>query len=399
MKKFLFISLLIVLVAGVSLVGCAKQAPAPAPTPTPTPTPTAPIKIGAIMSLTGEDAIVGTGVKTALQYALDQSGGQIAGRKIQLIIEDDATDPTTGIDKAKKLVTFDKIDVLLGPLHGAVGGGVASYMSTIKIPEILFMEKSIGVLQTGSNNIFLPFGTMEGNGYFAGLYAHDKLGYKTATALYEDFVAGQEFTGGEIKAFEKAGGTVIQKQPIAPGAMDFSPNLAAIKQADCVLFWFTPMVCQRFVSQYYAAGLKMPLILGLHTVLFPPLLAEIGDKSVGIVGAGTYTSTLDTPINKSYVEGMISKYKTVPTAEVITAEVAWDMYLAAVKATNGDTSSAKIIDALHKIKVDTPAGTYSFTPEGLGIGDLYIMHVVKLPDRYDWVVIDKYSQIPLDIPK
>jgi branched-chain amino acid transport system substrate-binding protein len=260
------------------------------------------------------------------------------------------------------------------------------------------MQKSIKVLQGGGGNEFLPFGTLEGTGYSLGLYAYDKLGYKTATVAVEDFVSGLEFVGGAIKAFQKKGGTIIQTQPVKSDTMDFSPYLTAMKQADAVFFWFTPVLAQRFVTQYYAAGLKMPLVIPNATVLFPKSLAEIGEKSIGIVGSSPYTTLIDTPNNKSYVETYSKKYGAPPMAEGVSADVAMTMYLEALKATGGDSSSAKINEALLKVKVETPAGTYSFNPNGLGTGDLYILKVVKLPDRLDWAVVDKYSQIPMDVP-
>ena len=58
-------------------------------------------------------------------------------------MEDDATNPVTGVDKAKKLVQSNKIDVLLGPIHGAVGLAVASYISKVGIPQILWMPKKL----------------------------------------------------------------------------------------------------------------------------------------------------------------------------------------------------------------------------------------------------------------
>ena len=138
----------------------------------------------------------------------------------------------------------------------------------------------------------------------------------------EDFVSGQEFVGGAIDAFQSKGGKVIQTQPIKPGTLDFSPNIAAMKQADAVFFWFTPVLAQRFVSQYYAAGKTMPLVIPNCTVLFPRSLAEIGEKAIGIVGSGPYTSLIDTPLNKTYVENFMKKYNSVPTAEGVSADIA-----------------------------------------------------------------------------
>ena len=401
MKKFFLCLLLIGVVIGLIFSGCAKPAPTLTPTPTPTSTPTpagAPIKIGALLHLTGVNALLGPPIKNGLEYRLDQVGWQVAGRKIELIAEDDATDPVVGVDKAKKLVLSDKVDVVVGPVQSAVAMAVANYMSKASIPNICLMPKPIDILKLGGNNIFSPLGTNEGTGYRAGLYAADKLGYKTCTTAFADYVSGYEFAGSAVEAFKKEGGTCIQEQPIKMGTNDYSPNIAAMKQADCVLFWFVPADAQRFATQYYTAGLKMPLVIANATVLFPQALTEIGDKAVGMVGCMFYSSLIDTPMNKSYVDGFIKKYKVL-VLESLGADVALTMYLEAVKATGGDTSPAKINDALRKVKVETPAGTYSFTPEGLGIGDLYIAQVAKVGDGYNWKILDKYSQIVLDKPK
>jgi len=405
MKRLLLVSLMTIVVVALILGGCAKPAltptPTATPTPTPTPTPTGPpIRIGALLHFTGENALLGPPTKASLEYGLDQIGWQVAGRKIELITEDDATNATTGVDKAKKLVNFDKVDVILGPIHGGPAMSVANYISTTGIPQIIVAPKSIGVLKLGSKNVYLPFGTTEGIGYYAGLYAYDKLGYRTATAAIEDFASGHEYVGGTIAAFEKRGGTIIQKQPIKPGTVDFSPNLAAMKQADCVFYWFTPVLAQRFIAQYYAAGLKMPLVISNNGPVFPKALAEIGDSCIGMVGSGSWTKLIDTPLNNAYVENFVKKYGLdLLMIEGVEFYSVLNIYLEAVKITGGDTTPAKINEALHRVKANTPCGVFSFTPEGLGIGDMYITKVVKQGNQYNWAVIEKYDQVKLDMPR
>jgi branched-chain amino acid transport system substrate-binding protein len=182
--------------------------------------------------------------------------------------------------------------------------------------------------------------------------------------------------------------------------MDFSPYLATVKDADCVIFWFTPMLAQRFVAQYFDAGLKMPLVIPAANVLLPPILKAIGDKAIGITGIQAYTAALDTDLNKAYVADMRTKKNIIPSAQGSCADVCVSFYLEAVKATGGDTSYAKINEALHKVKVTTPAGNFSFAANNLGIGDQYVTKVIKLPDgTLTWGVVDKFSQVPFDIPR
>ena len=181
--------------------------------------------------------------------------------------------------------------------------------------------------------------------------------------------------------------------------MDLSPYISTIQKADCVIFWFTPPLCQRFVTQYYAAGLKMPLIIGMSTQIMPKQLAQLGDNAIGMIGAANYSILLDTPTNKAYIEAFTKKYDPgLISDQGISTDVSLLLYLEAVKATGGDVTPAKIIDALLKVQVDTPAGKYSFTPEGLGIASQYLTQVVKDGNQYGWKVIDQYSPRPLYLP-
>jgi ABC-type branched-subunit amino acid transport system substrate-binding protein len=212
-------------------------------------------------------------------------------------------------------------------------------------------------------------------------------------------ISGWDKVGGAVTAFEKQGGKSIQQQAVKSGTVDFSANLAALKPADCVLFWLTPGPMARFVAQYYDAGKTMPLVIPDASVLFSRTMTQIGDKTVGIVAEINYTTLIDTPMNQAYVTDYLAKVGSLPTIQAAASDQALLAYLEAVKATGGDTSPAKINEALHKVKVDTPAGTVSFTPQGLGIGDLYIAQSAKLPDRIDWKVLNAYKQIVLDAPK
>jgi branched-chain amino acid transport system substrate-binding protein len=363
------------------------------------PTTSQPIKIGAIFSLTGETAVDGPFLKAAIEYRLEQAGYQAGGRKVQLIIEDDATNPTTGVDKARKLVQSDKVDVIIGPLNGAVVNSVANFLAPVKIPHLIFMPNPANVLALGGSS-YLPYGTLEGTGYYTGQYAFDKLGYKTASVLFEDYVAGQQLSGGAMQAFKAKGGTIVQSQAIKMGTLDFSPYLSTLKDANCVIFWFTPMLAQRFVTQYFDAGLKMPLIIPAANVLIPPVLQAVGDKAIGITGIQAYTAALDTDLNKAYVADFSAKKNLIPSAQGSCADVCTIFYLEAVKATGGDTSYDKINEALHKIKITAPAGMFSFAANNLGIGDQYVTKVTKTPSgALIWGVIDKFSQVPFDMPR
>lgn len=432
MKKLLVLLFAVIIVASFIMAGCSSPSattsgpatsaapnnPAPATSAPPSTTlppttntatapssssaSTEPIKIGAIVSLTGESSQTGPPEIAAMKYRLNLIGNQIDGRPIQLVVGDDGSSPTTVIDTMKKLIMLDKVDVIIGPTMGAAAVAAGNFMKTANppVPILIVMAKSGKLLQNvPNNNVYLPMGTDVGTGYYTGLYEYDKLGYKTTTTMLEDMISGWDKVGAAVKAFEKEGGKSIQQQVVKSGTVDFSAFLAAMKPADCVTVWLTPGPMARFVAQYYAAGKTMPLVIPDSSVLFSQTMTKIGDKTVGIVGEVNYSTLIDTPMNQEYVSGFQKAEGYVPTIQAAATDQSLLAYLAALKATGGDPSPAKINPALHKVNIDTPAGPIAFTSQGMGIGDMYIAQSTKLPDRIDWKVLYSYNKIVLDEPQ
>lgn len=386
MKKYLILALIIITAAWTTTTTAATGEP---------------IKIGTIVSLTGESSQTGPPQVDALKYRLNLIGNQILGHPLQLVVGDDASSPTRGVDAAKKLLMVDKVDVIIGPTMGAAAVAAGNFMKTANppIPTLITMAKSSIVLQKSTGqNVFLPMGTDKSTGWFTGLYAADKLGYKTATTILEDMISGWDKVGSAVAAFQKQGGKSIQQQVVPSGTVDFSSYLAALKPADCLIIWVTPGPMARFVRQYYDAGKKLQLVIPDASVLFTKTMTSIGDKTVGILAEVNYTTLLDTPLNKAWVDGFTKAMGYLPTIQGASSDQNLLLYLEALKITGGDTTPTKVNDALRRVKVDTPAGTVSFNSQNLGIGDLYIAKSVKLPDRIDWQVLDSYKQVLLDAP-
>ena len=80
-----------------------------------------PIKIGFIAPLTGLSATGGKDMLTGIQLSLEEVGYQAAGRKIELIVEDDELYPATALAKTKKLVEKDGVHVMTGGMFAPTG--------------------------------------------------------------------------------------------------------------------------------------------------------------------------------------------------------------------------------------------------------------------------------------
>ena len=100
--------------------------------------PGTPIKVGAMIPLTGGGATVGESGQIGVELAVRNinAAGGIGGRRIQLVIADYQTDATVGVSEAKRLLHQEKIELLIGPTYSQVTLAVLPLLNEAKIPSI-----------------------------------------------------------------------------------------------------------------------------------------------------------------------------------------------------------------------------------------------------------------------
>ena len=95
-----------------------------------------PIRIGYLGPLTGIFAQAGKDMLDGLKLSLEQVNHEVAGRKIELVIEDSQGKPDIGLTKARKLVESDRVHLLLAELVSVVGNAMAPYVNAERIPWV-----------------------------------------------------------------------------------------------------------------------------------------------------------------------------------------------------------------------------------------------------------------------
>jgi len=148
MKRFLFITVVVVVMLGLFFSGCAKPAPAPGPAPGPAPAPPAApeeIRVGDVAALTGMYAAFGVGGTFGLKAAADdmnKQGGIYVkqyDRKlpIRIITVDTESDPIKTSTLAESLVVSDRINVFVSPLEPPpTRSGVSIVAEKYRIPNV-----------------------------------------------------------------------------------------------------------------------------------------------------------------------------------------------------------------------------------------------------------------------
>jgi branched-chain amino acid transport system substrate-binding protein len=96
-----------------------------------------PIKVGVLASLTGVVASGGREMVEGTQFWFDQIKNEISGRKVELVIEDDASNPDVALQKARRLVEQTKVHFLIGNLLANTGLAVANYVKGTGTPYFI----------------------------------------------------------------------------------------------------------------------------------------------------------------------------------------------------------------------------------------------------------------------
>lgn len=338
-----------------------------------------PIKIGAIFDLTGFLAPLGGDSQQGAIVALEKVGYKIAGRSIEFIREDGASNTDTTLDKARKLIESDKASLIIGPIHSGAVLGMAGYLDRVNVPN-LNIAYTPDALPLEHQWVWQVSGGLRQGTYASGVYAYEKLGYRTATTLAQDYVAGREFIAGFAQAFEERGGKVIQEQWYPPGTTDFTSYLVNMKKADCIVPWFPGADAFAGFRQLKELGIKMPVIMpedgGATTS--PPAMKELGDSIVGIDVTALYCYTLDTPGNKEFVEAYKKRWKgAIPGPMSGAAYATTQVALEALRKAGGDSSPQALRKALSGVSLNTIRGPISFNQDRIAVFTCYIVKIGK----------------------
>ena len=197
-----------------------------------------PIKIGFQVHRTGIGAAYGNWydrTTTAAAKLINDAGG-INGRPLEIIAEDDGTDPTRGAQVVEKFATHYKADVAFGTLFSHVVIGSAPRAGELKLPYFVVSEGhhvASGML----NRYTLQPGITDVKSQVQAMapFVADNLG-KKVTMIFPDFAFGHDHRDFFSAAIEKQGGTVIAKIAVPPTESSFTKYFPQIPRDTDVVY-------------------------------------------------------------------------------------------------------------------------------------------------------------------
>ncbi len=341
----------------------------------------APIKIGVMFPLTGPIAANGIPTRDAVKQAFDEEKYTVAGRKVELLFEDSAGRPDTGLTKIKALVERDKVHLLLSELVSQVGAAVGPYVAEQKVPWISAVSLAGLTRAQKSPYIFRFVPSSYQYGLAAAQFAK-KNGWKKVYLIGWNSPTSREAYEAVKKTFGEE--NVVAAMFPNVGTPDYAPYLTKMdpSKADGLFVAMWGADALRITRQYAEYGLnkKMPFF-GMASFTSEELLGDMPPEAEGIISAFIYCGTLDTPENKQFVDGYRSRYKATPGSYQYLGYMAAKMVIQALKDIKGRAEDKEaFVAALRKVQAKGPMGVAGFDDHQGMVGDFYLLKVQKGQD-------------------
>ena len=337
------------------------------------------LKIGLMLPYTGTFAQLGVAITNGFKLAVAESGGKLGGRELEYFTVDDESDPSKATDNTNKLVTRDKVDVLVGTVHSGVAMGmvkIARETGTLLIIPNAGIDAATGALC--APNIFRTSFTNWQPAYPMGKVLADR-GIKKVVTLTWNYAAGTESIGGFKEGFTKSGGTIVKELLLPFPSVEFQPLLTEIAsiKPDAVFVFFAGGGALKFLKDWQAAGLKGKIGLYGSGFLTDGILEAAGTAAEGIETTLHYGDGIETPKNKTFRLNYAKTYKLQPDVYAVQGYDAGLLLAAGLKAVNGDMNKKNALyAAMEKAKIDSPRGAWTMSKAHNPIQDIYLRKVV-----------------------
>jgi len=321
------------------------------------------IKIGIPVGLSGANSVVAPSVVQSAEFAADEinAKGGILGKKIELVVADDASG-AVGAQKAFDSLIFDKkVDAIITMETSAARNAALPVVSRGKVPYIY-----TAFYEGHSCNKWMYV-----NGWVPEQLSSAMVDYlskehnaKKFFLIGSDYAFGRGVLKFTREYIEKAGMSICGDEYLPMDGSDWTAIIAKVRseKPDAIISCTAGGVPNVTLGkQLKAAGINIPYG---NLALDEGTAKDMGKAAEGIIIAGSYMTALDTPENKAFLENMKKKFGSdlkTPNELSVPEYDAFYSYKAAVEKA-GSTDHKAVIKALGEVEAQGPRGTIKMDP-------------------------------------
>ncbi len=310
-----------------------------------------PVKLGALMPLTGALQAYGEAVQNGTRLAVDEinAAGGVLGEPVELSVVDTQTTPQAGVDAAQKLVNVEGV-------HGVVG----ALSSGVSIPVALTVSKAAGVPQVSPASTSPEITTLDDDDFlfrtvpsdaFQGVamaeVAREK-GYDSASVIYVNNDYGEGLAKSFKDAFEAAGGSVPEMVAYEEKQSSYRGELRKAGKADALIMVAYPGDGIPILRQSLEGGFFTQFVFS-DGMKAPEIIDAVGAQYLEGMAGTAPQSPEDYPAAETFKKAYEAKFGELPPKPYIDAayDAAYILALAAEKA--GSADGASIRDAMRAV--------------------------------------------------
>jgi branched-chain amino acid transport system substrate-binding protein len=359
------------------------------------------VLIGGAISQTGQYAEpAGRQVNSIRLWVDDVNGrGGLLGHKIALRLLDDKSDTQTAIKLYEKLITEDKVDVLLAPYSSGITEAVANVNERYKMPFVAYGAASTPIWEKGRRYIFNIVPVAED--YQKGaVHLAKQIGLKSLAIIGQDSLFPRQVGKGAKDWAKKLGIDIVLEENYPAKQTDFTALLQKVKASGA----------EGLISNSYfadaAAQIRQMKELNVYFKLYsstvgpglPNFPEQVGPPSEYVLGFSSWEplpGILKFPGMKEYIDRYEKRFGEKPNYHAGSTYGALQVTEAALKKT-GNFDPEKLREALAAIETDTMFGHYKVDARGMNSRDGLTFQILKGQRRVVWP--DKWAETKAELP-
>ena len=339
------------------------------------------VKIGLILPMTGPFASTGRQIDGGIKLWMQQNGTTVAGKKIEVILKDDAGNADTTRRVAQELLVNDKVQILAGFGLTPLALTVAPMATQAKVPMIV-MAAATSAITEQSPYIVRPGFTLPQVTTPMADWA-SKNGIKKVVTLVSDYGPGIDAENAFKTRFTAAGGQVVDSLRVPLRNPDFAPFLQRVRDAspDAVFVFVPSGVGAIFMKQFTERGLDKSGIklIGTGDLTDDDILNDMGDVALGVITSFHYSAAHNSAANKAYVEAFKKLNGYRPNFFSLGGYDGMRIIYKAHETTKGSTDGTALVDAMKGQQFESPRGPVTIDPATRDpIQNVYLRKVEKV---------------------
>ena len=358
------------------------------------------VKVGLIGTYSGPYADYGRQFDAGVALYLKESGGQLGGRKAEIIKKDTGgAAPDASKRIAQELIVRDKVNFITGLDFSPNAYAIAPLVTQAKIPTVVMNASSSAITTSSPYIARVSFTVQQVSDPMARWML--KQGINEAYVVVADYASGTDSYTAFEKAFTAGGGKIVGSVRTPMNNPDFSAYVQKIKDAKpkAVFFFFPSGVMPpAFLKVWKERGMAEAGIKLFATgeATDDSYMDATGDVAKDLVTSHHYSYDHDSAKNKKFVADFEKEFGTKmrPSYFAVAAYDAMAAMDQALKKTQGNVSGEAVMAALKGLKLESPRGPIEIDAKtGDIVQNVYLRRAELKNGKWVNVEFDKFDMV------